>query len=141
MIVSALAGILSGGTLTGLFIRKQTKSSATADALDKYAEAMTSLLEATKKQQTYFNDILDEKTRSIKERDDIIEKNRLAIEDFRSQIAELRLKVAENERKVLGMQKIIDEEIKRRNFAESNICFVENCELRRPKQGTYKKEA
>ena len=49
-------------------------------------------------------------------------------------------RVAENERKVAGMQRTIDNEIRLRKTAESNICFVTDCELRKPRLGTYNKK-
>ena len=49
-------------------------------------------------------------------------------------------KVSENDRKISGMQKIIEGEISERKKAENNICFADDCKLRRPKLGTYKKE-
>lgn len=49
--------------------------------------------------------------------------------------------ISEHERKLEGMQRTIRKEIERRKFAERFICFVEDCKLRRPPLGTYKKEA
>lgn len=49
--------------------------------------------------------------------------------------------LAQHERKIEGMQRTIKEEIKKRKFAERLICFEEDCTLRKPKLGTYKKEA
>ncbi len=48
--------------------------------------------------------------------------------------------MAENERKVAGMQKIIESEFRERKKAEHNICFVTDCKLTEPSLGTYKKE-
>ena len=39
-----------------------------------------------------------------------------------------------------GMQRTIDNEIRLRKTAEGNICFVRDCELRKPRLGTYNKE-
>ena len=59
---------------------------------------------------------------------------------LKDQVRELNLRVAENERKVAGMQRTIDNEIRLRKTAEGNICFVTDCELRKPRLGTYNKE-
>ena len=60
---------------------------------------------------------------------------------LKDQIKELKLRVAENERKVMGMQKVIENEFRERRKAEHNICFVDECELRKPRLGTYKKDS
>jgi hypothetical protein len=70
---------------------------------------------------------------TIKSKDD-------EIVTLKDQVKELNLRVAENERKVAGMQRTIDNEIRLRKTAESNICFVTDCELRKPRLGTYNKE-
>lgn len=127
MIVTAVLGIVGGGAIMGFLLLKQTKSSATADALNKYADWSKEIMDQMVKQQQIFNDIIktkDEETKGLRE-----------------QVKELRLRVAENERKVAGMQRILDEEIRLRNFAESNICLRERCDIRIPEKGTYKKEA
>ena len=126
MIVTAVLGIVGGGAIMGFLLLKQTKSSATADALNKYADWSKEIMDQMVKQQQIFNDIIktkDEETKGLRE-----------------QVRELNLRVAENERKVAGMQRTIDNEIRLRKTAESNICFVTDCELRKPRLGTYNKE-
>ena len=63
-----------------------------------------------------------------------------ALEEANQKLKSLEFKVGENDRKISGMQKIIDNEIKERKIAENSICFVTDCKLRRPPLGTYKKE-
>ncbi len=123
-IVTAVISLVSGGTITGLYLRKQTEGSATAGVVKESMEALKSALETLTSQQDVF-------AITLKSKDDEI----VALKD---QIKELNLRVAENERKVAGMQRTIENEIRLRKEAEGNICFVSDCEMRKPKLGTYK---
>ena len=123
-IVTAVISLVSGGTLTGLYLRKQTEGSATAGVVKESMEALKSALETLTSQQDVF-------AITLKSKDDEI----VALKD---QIKELNLRVAENERKLAGMQRTIENEIRLRKEAEGNICFVSDCEMRKPKLGTYK---
>ena len=123
-IVTAVISLVSGGTLTGLYLRKQTEGSATAGVVKESMEALKSALETLTSQQDVF-------AITIKSKDDEI----IALKE---QIKELNLRVAENERKLAGMQRTIENEIRLRKEAEGNICFVTDCEMRKPKLGTYK---
>ena len=123
-IVTAAISLVSGGTITGLYLRKQTEGSATAGVVKESMDALKSALETLTSQQEVF-------ATTIKSKDD-------EIVTLKEQIKELNLRVAENERKVAGMQRTIDNEIRLRKEAEGNICFVTDCELRKPALGTYK---
>ena len=125
-IVTAVISLVSGGTITGLYLRKQTEGSATAGVVRESMEALKSTLETLTNQQAVF-------VNTVKSKDD-------EISTLKDRIKELNLRVAENERKVAGMQKIIESEFRERKKAEHNICFVTDCEFRKPKIGTYKKE-
>jgi chromosome segregation ATPase len=125
-IVTAVMSLVSGGTLTGLYLRKQTEGSATAGVVKESMEALKSALETLTSQQEVF-------AVTVKSKDD-------KIVTLKDQIKGLNLRVAENERKVAGMQKLIESELMERKKAEHNICFVDDCKLRKPKLGTYKKE-
>ena len=127
MIISAVLGLVGGGALTGFMLRKQTEGSATAGVVRESMDALKSSLETLTSQQEVFAEVVRSKDNEIA--------------SLKEQIKELNLRVAENERKVAGMQRTIESEIKERRNAESNICFVADCELRKPKLGTYKKEA
>ena len=126
-IVTAVMSLVSGGTLTGLYLRKQTEGSATAGVVKESMEALKSALETLTSQQEVF-------AVTVKSKDD-------EIVTLKDRIKGLNLRVAENERKVAGMQKLIESELMERKKAEHNICFVDDCKLRRPPLGTYKKEA
>ena len=123
-IVTAVISLVSGGTITGLYLRKQTEGSATAGVVRESMEALKSALETLTSQQEVF-------AVTVKSKDD-------EIVTLKDQIKELNLRVAENERKVAGMQRTIENEIRLRRDAEGSICFVSDCELRKPKLGTYK---
>ena len=125
-IVTAVISLVSGGTITGLYLRKQTEGSATAGVVKESMDALKSALETLTSQQDVF-------AVTVKSKDD-------EIAVLKDQIKELNLRVAENERKLAGMQRTIENEIRLRKEAEGNICFVSDCELRKPKLGTYKKE-
>lgn len=140
MIISALGGVLGGSTLTGFALRKQTKGAATADAIDKYNKTFSAILDNIIKHQETFSAQIADRDKSISDRDSIIEQNKEIMYGLRSQISELKYKVAENERKMKGMQNIIDGEFKKRSFAENNICLRENCDIRIPEKGAYKKD-
>ena len=127
LIVTTAVGIISGGAIAGFYLRKQTRGEATAGVVKESMEALRSALETLTSQQEVF-------AGTVKSKDD-------EIALLKDQIKELKLRVAENERKVAGMQKLIDNEFRERKIAEHNICFVNECELRKPKLGTYKKEA
>lgn len=137
MIVSGLLGIVGGGGLTAFFLRKQTKASAEADALDKAAQAMKLILENTTSQQDVFNN-------QIKQKDELIEQNRFLISKLqdeitenKKQISELKLQVAELTRKVRGHQDLLTREIGKKKYAERIICFKESCQDREPELGEF----
>ena len=55
-------------------------------------------------------------------------------------IKTLDLIVSENKRVITGMQKTLNFEISNKINAENSICLVDDCALRTPPKGTYKKE-
>ena len=126
MIISAVLGLVGGGALTGFMLRKQTEGSATAGVVKESMDAHKSSHETLTNQQEVFATTIKSKDKEI-----------VTLKD---QVRELNLRVAENERKVAGMQRTIDNEIRLRKTAESNICCVDDCELRKPRLGTYNKE-
>jgi len=123
-IATAIGVIGSIGGIGTILYWRQNKGSATAGVVKESMDALKSALETLTSQQEVFSI-------TIKSKDD-------EIATLKEQIKELSLRVAENERKVAGMQRTIDNEIRLRKTAESNICFVTDCKLREPKLGTYK---
>ena len=123
--VAALIGVIGGiGGIGTILYWRQNKGSATAGVVKESMEALKSALETLTSQQDVFAVM-------SKSKDD-------EIVTLKDQIKELNLRVAENERKVAGMQRTIENEIRLRKEAEGNICFVSDCQMRKPKLGTYK---
>ena len=112
-----------------------------ADALIKYGGAMEKLLENIGKQQQSFENSMRDKDDIIKQQKHLIETYKKDLDEALKKISQFEMIFKQNERKINGLQKTIDAEIGKKKFAENNVCFVEDCELRKPKLGTYKKEA
>jgi hypothetical protein len=125
-IATAIGVIGSIGGIGTILYWRQNKGSATAGVVKESMDALKSALETLTSQQEVF-------TITIKDKDD-------EIVSLKEQLKELSLRVAENERKVAGMQRAIDNEIRLRKEAEGIICFVTDCKMRKPKLGTYNKE-
>jgi len=140
LVLSALAGLLTGGGVSWLFKLREDKGKSEADAIGTAADAMTKLLNNAAQQQETFNKIIEGKDKIIEQQLILIENYKSALDEANRKMKELEYKVADNNRKITGMQKTIDNEIKERRMAENNICFVTDCKLRRPPLGTYKKE-
>ena len=123
--IATLIGVIGGiGGIGTILYWRQNKGSATAGVVKESMDALKSALETLTSQQEVF-------AITIKSKDD-------EIVSLKEQLKELNLRVAENERKVAGMQRTIDNEIRLRKEAEGNICFVSDCQMRKPKLGTYK---
>lgn len=122
--VASAIGVIGGiGGIGTIIYWRQNRGSATAGVVKESMDALKSALETLTSQQEVF-------AITIKSKDD-------EIASLKEQIKELNLRVAENERKVAGMQRTIENEIRLRKKAEGNICFVSDCEMRKPKLGTY----
>lgn len=139
-LITGVIGILTGGGISWLFKIKEDKAGSQADVIDKAADAMKKLLDNAEQQQTTFNTIISGKDKLIEQQQGLIDGYKTALEEASQKLRTLEFKVSENDRKISGMQRTIDNEIKERKSAENNICFVTDCQLRKPKLGTYKKE-
>ena len=140
LLISGIVGVVAGGGASWVFMLKENKAGSQADAIDKAADAMKKLLDNAEQQQITFNKIIDGKDRLIEQQRGLIDEYKLALEEANQKLKTLEYRVADNNRKIIGMQRTIDSEIKERKIAESNICFMNDCELRKPNLGTYKKE-
>lgn len=141
VIISALAGLLTGGGVSWLFKIKEDKAGSKADVVDSSTDAMNKMMELIGSQQDRFNKIIEGKDKLIEQQQGLIDGYKTALDEANQKLKTLEFKVGENDRKISGMQKTIDNEIKERKIAEGNICFVSECQLRKPRLGTYKKEA
>ena len=140
IIISAIVGMLTGGGVSWLFKLKEDKASSQADVVDSSTEAMNKMMELIGSQQDRFNKIIEGKDKLIEQQQGLIDGYKSALEEANQKLKSLEFKVSENERKVAGMQRAIDNEIRLRKEAESNICFVTDCQMRKQKLGTYKNE-
>ena len=138
LIISAIVGMLTGGGVSWLFKIKEDKAGSKADVVDSSTEAMNKMMTLIGTQQERLNAIIEDKDRLIEQQRGLINEYKAALEEANQKLKNLEFKVSENDRKIIGMQKIIDNEIRKRKLAEHNICFVTDCKLREPKLGTYK---
>lgn len=139
-LITGVIGVLTGGGISWLFKIKEDKAWSQADVIDKAADAMKKLLDNAEQQQTTFNTIISGKDKLIEQQQGLIDGYKTALDEANQKLKNLEFKVSENDRKISGLQKTIDNEIKERKAAENNICFVIDCQLRKPKLGTYKKD-
>ena len=155
---SIVIAVLTGGSISGIVAavvyrreNKRMKESqavtaemgakeSEADALIKYGGAMEKLLENITKQQESFEKSMAEKDTIIEQQKHLIEQYKSELDKANKKIKEFELTIRENSRKIEGMQKMLNTEIKDRVQAEDSICLVEDCKLRTPPKGTYKKE-
>lgn len=139
-LITGVIGILTGGGITWLFRIKEDKAGSKADVVDSSTDAMNKMMTLIGTQQERLNSIINDKDKLIKQQQGLIEGYKTALDEANQKLKSLEFKVSENDRKISGLQRTIDSEIKERKAAENNICFVTNCQLRKPKLGTYKKD-
>jgi len=140
LLISGVIGLVAGGGVSWLFKLKEDKASSQADVVDSSTEAMNKMMELIGSQQDRFNKIIEGKDKLIEQQQGLIDGYKTALEEANQKLKALEFKVGENDRKITGMQKTIDNEIRERKMAENNVCFIPDCKLRRPPLGTYKKE-
>src|SRR5690554_1034909 len=138
LIISAVIEVLTGSGISWLFKIKEDKAGSKADVVDSSTDAMNKMMELIGSQQDRFNKIIEGKDELIEQQQGLINDYKAALEEANQKLKNLEFKVSENDRKISGMQKIIESEIGERKKAEHNICFVTECQLRKPKLGTYK---
>ena len=138
LIISAIVGMLTGGGVSWLFRIKEDKAGSKADVVDSSTEAMNKMMELIGSQQDRFNKIIEGKDKLIEQQQGLINEYKSALEEANQKLKNLEFMVSENDRKISGMQRTIDNEIRGRKKAEGNICFVSDCQMRKPKLGTYK---
>jgi len=141
LVISGVLGLLAGGGASWIFKIKQDKASAEGDALAKYGDVIEKLLGNVSQQQETFNNIIEQKDLTIEQQAKLLDEYKCSLEEANRKIKKFEYMVKENDRKITGMQKVIDEEVGKKRFAEDNICFVEDCKLRKPPKNTYGKES
>lgn len=109
-ILSGLIGaIFSGGGLTWIFLARENKAKSKADVADASSVAMNKMLILIGDQQEKFNKIISDKDKIIEQQRELIDKYKVSLDEANKKINELNWKITENERKIKGMQKVIDE--------------------------------
>jgi uncharacterized protein (DUF3084 family) len=134
LVLSALAGLLTGGGVSWLFKLREDKGKSEADAIGTAADAMTKLLNNAAQQQETFNKIIEGKDKIIEQQLILIENYKSALDEANRKMKELEYKVADNERKITGMQKMIETAINDRRTAEAMSCLNEDCKTRKSKE-------
>ena len=144
-IIITVLGLTSLSGLSVFVFYKQNKAGAVSQVTDK-------LLGNIVQQNDVFKGLLESKDKTIEQRYSIVEgKNDMLqrqmndIDKIKKESIERGYKLSRITRQVEGVQKQLDidkailKELEQRVcYAESNICLVPNCEMRKPKLGEYK---
>lgn len=150
--VSAIMGILgltTAGSVVGVILfYRENKKKANAEAKQAMSSAAKEDASAAKELLEVLNgtkDFMEEMNKYSKETASqllsIVKEKDTALKDAQKKDTENSYKIANCERQIKGLQKVVETEIAARKNAEANICLVEDCMLRKPPLGTYKKEA
>lgn len=144
-IIITVLGLTSLSGLSVFVFYKQNKAGAVSQVTDK-------LLGNIVQQNDVFKGLLESKDKTIEQLYSIVEnKNDMLqtqineIDKIKKESIERGYQLSRITRQVEGVQKQQDidktilKELQQRVFyAESNICLVPNCEMRKPKLGEYK---
>ena len=117
-----LTAILGSGT-TFLFF-KQHKSKANTDAFAEFPKIVNDFVETIRNQNETFSKMITEQNAINNE--------------LKRDIQKQDLRIAELERVNRGLQNRINEYEKRTYFSEEHVCLNTECEIRKPKIGTFK---
>lgn len=139
-ILVAVISALGGGGLTALMLRKETKAGAKTDVIDKQAAAIDKMLDNFDKQQEVFNKQVEQKDTIIEQNAMLLKSLQAEIDENKRTIAEQKILINENTRKLKGHQTILMEELGKKKYAERLICFREDCPDRLPPLATYKSD-
>lgn len=137
------AGAL-GGLISALVNRKENKrikksEAVQAEAVAKKEDAsaateMMGLLERTvshmEKMNSYNKANSEEMMRLMKEKDGINEK-------LKKDIALLQLQRTEDHRRITGLERTVEREIRWRKDGDYHYCMADDCKMRIPPQGTF----
>lgn len=130
-ILAIISGLFASTTIIQLFTMKSQKEKIKANV--KQEEAISNGLEL--KNMKELLSIQGEQLVGVELRNkNLVEENY----SLQKKLREYDYKLGEVERKVSGMERVITEEISRRDFAEKNICLNLKCQERKPKLGEFK---
>lgn len=127
LLLSGLIGVVTGGSVSWLFKVREDKAGSKADVIDKSADAMKKLLEITEHQSIAFEEILKKKDELIAQQVTLIDDYKSALDDANRKIRGFDYKVAENERKISGMQKMLDAQLRGKLIADNSACYNNPC--------------
>ncbi len=144
-IIITVLGLTSLSGLSVFVFYKQNKAGAVSQVTDK-------LLGNIVQQNDVFKGLLESKDKTIEQLYSIVEDKNVMLQRRMNDIDKIKKESIERgyqlsriTRQVEGVQKQLDidktilKELQQRVFyAESNICLVPNCEMRKPKLGEYK---
>lgn len=144
-IIITVLGLTSLSGLSVFVFYKQNKAGAVSQVTDK-------LLGNIVQQNDVFKGLLESKDKTIEQlysivenKNDMLQTKMNDIDKIKKESIERGYQLSRITRQVEGVQKQQDidktilKELQQRVFyAESNICLVPNCEMRKPKLGEYK---
>lgn len=131
ILLGILAPLLATTTIIQLFTIKSQKEKAKISVKEEEAKVDALNLANIKEALTIKGETMVMVERANKV---LMEEN----QELGKKIREYDYKLGEVERKVSGMERVITEEISRRDFAEKNICLNLKCQERMPKSGEFK---
>lgn len=131
ILLGILAPLLATTTIIQLFTIKSQKEKAKISVKEEEAKVDALNLANIKEALTIKGETMVMVERANKV---LMEEN----QELGKKIREYDYKLGEVERKISGMERVITEEISRRDFAEKNICLNLKCQERMPKSGEFK---
>jgi len=135
-----------GSVISSVINRKENKRIKKSEAVQAEASAkredalaateMMDLLERTvahmEKMNSYNKSNSEELLKLLKEKEGINEK-------LKKDLALLQLQISEDHRRITGLEKTVEREIRWRKDGDDHYCKVENCVNRIPPRGTFKR--
>lgn len=116
LIISALAGLITGGGASWLFRLKEDKAGSQADAIDASAEAMKKLLDIATHQQDVFAKMLDEKDKIIVNQQTLIEQYKSELSKAKDELKELTNELKQERQKIANLEKLVNTKINKQTI-------------------------
>lgn len=143
---SFLGGGALGGWISAVVNRKENKRIKQSEAFQSEASAkredalaateMMGLLERTvshmEKMNSYNKSNSEELLKLLREKESINEK-------LKKDLALLQLQITEDHRRITGLEKTVEREIRWRKDGDDHYCLVVDCPNRLPPRGTFKR--
>ena len=143
---SFLGGGALGGWISAVVNRKENKRIKQSEAFQSEASAkredalaateMMGLLERTvshmEKMNSYNKSNSEELLKLLREKEGINEK-------LKKDLALLQLQITEDHRRITGLEKTVEREIRWRKDGDDHYCLVVDCPNRLPPRGTFKR--